>query len=70
VSACRSCGASITWHPTPAGNLMPVDAEPVEGGNLVVVNGVALTAGMLDEGPRYVSHFATCPDADEHRHKR
>jgi hypothetical protein len=53
---------------------MPIDVDPVEWGNLIFV-GPDLVAAigqptLLDPGPtgdRYVSHFATCPDADDWR---
>jgi len=83
MARCRSCGASITWAWTLNGKRMPIDAEPVEDGNLEI-------AARNDEGepvvrylsggdrnplpgfdlvPRYVSHFATCPNAQDHRKK-
>src|SRR5687768_11927283 len=77
---CRTCDAPIRWvRSQTSGKLMPVDPEPAERGSIVKVgmgtDGVAIVAylrkGQLDEfddRPRYVSHFATCPDADEHRH--
>lgn len=83
VSTCRSCGARIVWTKTEAsGGLMPVDAAPAEGGNVLFTGVEASTmdggtipvarveAGppLFDDGePRYLSHFATCPDADDWR---
>ena len=75
-SPCRSCGAPMLWVRTTAGNLMPLDLEPVPGGNIVLKDGLAhvlkgdLFEGMIDEGPRYVSHFVTCPEAAKHRRKK
>lgn len=53
---------------------MPVDTEPVDCGNLVLVEpeepGADLrvvVSGGLEAGPRYKSHFATCPQAESHR---
>lgn len=77
MSVCRSCGAPVRWV-TVASTVgtwpykaMPVDAEAVEGGNVeVAANGLAIVHGQpeLDpQGPRYVSHFATCPQAGEWR---
>lgn len=80
ISRCFSCGAPITWAVTPKGKRMPVDAEPVDDGNLVLERQkdgtlLALPASKAPTlpgltQPRYVSHFATCPQAKEHRHRR
>lgn len=55
---CRSCGAPLIWGLTAAGKRMPVDAtDPL----------LAPIARVVDT---YVSHFATCPKAAEHRQPR
>lgn len=71
---CRSCGAPVKWVLTRKGKRMPVDAEPVEGGNIMLEretdsSGTPLAAYVpSDPGVlRYVSHFATCEFADRHR---
>lgn len=77
-TTCRSCGEPVFWARTSAGKSMPVDAEPVEGGNLALttrydaqgtrfVEYVDPAQATLDAEPRYVSHFATCPDSDRWR---
>lgn len=57
---------------------MPLDADPVPEGTFIVadrsrdglhVTYVAPDALLIDNPPRYLSHFATCPDADQHRRK-
>lgn len=58
IAKCRSCGAEIVWLRTKSGNNMPVDAETVDHNDY-----------MFDPA-KHRSHFATCPDADEHRTKR
>lgn len=82
MSTCRSCGAPVTWAITASGKRMPVDPEPVEGGNVVLhpalVPGGSPTATVMpptDDDPppvfpRHLSHFATCPHANEHRRTR
>lgn len=81
-SKCKSCGADILWAVWTSGKHMPVDAVPdmrlpPKGGNLVL----ALRGGEFGEllvekyvmathgfkRNRYTSHFASCPNADEHR---
>ena len=78
MSACKSCGADIRWEISDHGKRLPLDVEPVADGNLVIVAGVVapyipeLNATMSSGAPRprYVSHFATCPQADDWRKKR
>lgn len=77
---CRSCGAQMVFVETIFGKRIPLDAEPnMEKGNIVVANGVAIyISGPKREGEArvvaervglrlYTSHFATCPNADQHR---
>jgi hypothetical protein len=59
---------------------MPVDRDPVPDGNLVLTYPspgalpLALVVDpaqtMLDDPPRYVSHYVTCPQADQWRKDR
>ena len=75
---CRSCGAPVRWVITEANDRrMPIDPEPVEDGNVWVIEirqgtpivGVALTGDAVPASVplRYVSHFVTCPDRDTWR---
>lgn len=76
---CKSCNAPIRWCVTEGGKAMPVDLMPVRGGNITLrdegVRTVAVYVQPLlepeeDKGrPHYVSHFATCPNATQHRRK-
>lgn len=92
---CLSCGRPILWAVVEAsGRRMPVDVEPVAGGNVFLSrivdeigesrDGVVhvrvardvLLATIIPAGEdvadrdRYVSHFATCPYAAQHRRPR
>ncbi len=75
-SACRSCGARVVWvHFNGArGQLTnaPLDAAPHPDGTIAVENGLAwvIRSDFPYEGPRYRSHFATCPQAAWWRGKR
>lgn len=72
MAHCNSCGAELLWVRTEAGKATPLDAQPTDNGNIAVVDGVAhVCYDLLDDdaGLRYTSHFATCPDAKEHRKK-
>ena len=81
IAACGSCEAPIIWAISTAGARSPFDAEPVPEGtfwltlnagtNVVRANYVG--ADDLVEQPdrnRYRTHFATCPNADDHRRRR
>ena len=81
-STCRGCGAPIVWIRTTGGKSMPCDAEPVlykarEGaaGKIVTESGTVLSADIgglaafEPDGVGNVSHFATCPAAEQFRRK-
>lgn len=82
MSRCRSCGAPILWARSWSGRSMPVDAEPCDEGNLVietesggarvalVLTGDALAVTRRGPAPLHRSHFATCPNASQHRSRR
>ena len=50
---------------------MPLDAEPVAGGNVVIRDGIAVVIKKDDvpgaDEKRYRSHFATCVNHAQHR---
>lgn len=58
ITRCRSCGAMIVWFSTDNGKNMPVDADTVDPDD-----------HELDLS-RHISHFATCPQAKQHRRPR
>ena len=72
---CSSCGADIIWHKTIKGRPIPLDREPTLRGNVIISEeGTALVyrdpsaiAPRYADEPRYLSHFATCPNAETHR---
>jgi hypothetical protein len=55
---CRTCNAPIVWLKTPSGKNMPVDAGSVEPDDDRYMAG------------KHVSHFATCPQAGQHRRRQ
>lgn len=81
LARCNSCEAPIRWTITEKhGKRMPVDAEPVKaarGFRLLdgrdVGDGETLVARFITKpeiGERlFQSHFATCPNATQHRRK-
>lgn len=76
---CDSCDATVVWALTPAGKPMPVDAVPVESGNVmlgrvegfgtlaIILSGEAIERIGRTGRPLHTSHFFTCPDAALHR---
>lgn len=76
---CGSCKAEIDWGRTAADKPVPIDAVPVEDGNLAVrrdddgqlrTRVVRLGDPLEPDEKRGSSHFATCPNADRHRKPR
>ncbi len=77
LATCSSCGASIVWAVTEKGKPIPIDAEPVAEGNVYLrgaddprnppVASMAFTKQPASAAGPYVTHFVTCPNADEHR---
>jgi hypothetical protein len=62
---CKTCGAPIFWAVTRAGRPIPIDKEPVGDGNLEIIDAEAIYIGFrLSDGPRWVSHLATCKQVD------
>ena len=57
---CKSCQKEIIWIETENFKKMPLDATPTRG-----------YTNVYSGKPVYMeihqSHFATCPDADQHR---
>lgn len=80
MSTCRSCRREIEWVVvSKSGKNMPIDPFPRDDGNIAklpttdartgntLVEYVMGGGGLFDSRPLYVSHFTTCPDADQHR---
>lgn len=61
VDRCRSCGAEIVWATTENGKAAPFDLK-ITGGQYIID-----AAGVAHHVRTRVSHWATCPKADQHR---
>lgn len=80
MSECRSCHAPIEWAVTDSGKRIPLDMDPAPDGNLepinklpdgtLVVAVVPLAAAIPAHDDRRISHFVTCPQADNWRRPR
>lgn len=72
---CKSCRAAILWTVTESGARMPVDFAPVVDGTIAISVGEhegrrawrSRVAQIGESVVRRKSHFATCPNAKEHR---
>ena len=79
---CNSCGAPIVWAETITGRRMPLDLKPTMDGNIILgtrheqaplalVQTAQSLARLQAKGEKlYTSHFASCPNANKHRHAR
>jgi len=74
MSYCRSCDAPVFWVRTETDRSMPLDVEPRDDGNLALepcpdgeIRAVPFSPLLHPTQLRYVSHFATCPQAREWR---
>jgi hypothetical protein len=72
VASCRECGAPIIWGETPAGKMMPLNAEPIAPprGTWALTVGKTRRATLDDirlMRPLHEPHWATCPDAKSFR---
>lgn len=59
MAACRSCGAEIVWVKLATGKNAPCDPAVLT---------IHTEDGRTVRGRR--SHFASCPNADQHRNER
>lgn len=77
MATCRSCGAEVEWVVLKSGKRNPLDPDPVDGGNIRVTGTHTDEQGRTSPLAEYVgngkgdrvSHFATCPNAAQHRRK-
>jgi len=74
---CDSCQAGVIWTVTTNAVAMPVDYEPAAGGNLrlewrngKVLSSVVKPSLAYGRTDLRTSHFATCPQAAQHRKRR
>jgi len=65
---CRSCNALVLWAKTKTGKWSPFDASPVRDGvRFVITNDDEPKAIHTKTGAGHTSHFASCPNAAQHR---
>lgn len=78
MSTCRSCGQKIKWVTLTSGKHHPCDPDLVHPEDCEIGNKLVTEAGEViviketnyaEDGWGYVSHFSTCPFAEQHRRK-
>jgi hypothetical protein len=71
MSTCRSCFAPITWAATERGRHMPLQRHLL--GDWLIRSGLAVhIAGSITPTagePRWIPHWAMCPDAEHWRRR-
>ena len=78
---CSSCRAPIRWAVTEEGNPIPLDPDPAVNGTFRLDPAApaaetprAITVRLGDRpqfaGRLYLTHFATCPNAEAHRRRK
>jgi hypothetical protein len=63
---CRSCQALIEWAFTVKGARIPLDIGSQPAANILLDEAGVAVVVPPGQGTR-TSHFATCPNADQHR---
>ena len=73
---CKGCGQQILWTKTKAGKAMPCNPvavyfTPAGGPETFVTPDGRVERGFQSQGGQlgYISHFATCPNADRFRRR-
>lgn len=78
MATCKKCGANIIWIKTKKGKSMPCDsvlityqANKAGKDTIVTPNGETIRCRLTFNGEAtgmgYISHWSTCPNADEFR---
>ncbi len=69
TAKCSSCGQDIIWTITEAGKRAPFDAKPAGKVTFLARNPDGSDTPISKQRDHYISHFATCPKAAQHRTK-
>ena len=70
MAKCRTCQQEIVWGRTESGKRVPLDPPEKRFIRMDMLEGLAGVGRAEDEFcmvETHVSHFATCPQADQHR---
>jgi hypothetical protein len=77
MNRCSACGQPLTWALTTAGKRAPINTQPSDNGNVLVLQprslgeklAITLSGDALDLArkhglPLHLNHFADCPERD------
>lgn len=68
MASCKSCGAQIQWAKSQStGKQLPMDLGSKEMRLAVIGFDDLEGTHVVRYVPTFISHFATCPDAERHR---
>jgi hypothetical protein len=78
MAQCKSCKANVIWVKLlPVGRLHPLNPTLAKTGNITMLGERQFVAKVLSKAEKaraveegellYTSHFATCPNAKQHR---
>lgn len=78
MTTCKTCPAEILWVHTANGSMMPVDAAPNPGGNVLVMRTATGLHGYVlgkdrqpdPRGTLHTTHWATCPNPPKRKRER
>lgn len=65
MSRCNGCGEPIEWATTPRNTKIPLNVEPVAGGNVDLRAGIAFVVKPEPAVSRRQAHFVTCTKRDD-----
>lgn len=72
IDTCKGCGKPIMWRYTEKGKAMPLDPDPVKeplpGTYVTNDRNCRPASPLLDDGPYFMNHFATCPHREDFKH--
>jgi hypothetical protein len=78
LNHCSACGQALTWALTAAGKTAPINTNPSDNGNVLILaprdlgqklaitlSGISLDLARKHSLPLHLNHFADCPEADQ-----
>lgn len=67
---CRSCGVAVAWFKTPSGSNLLINLKEFREAWPHAAPGITFEAEAAKTQLLPHNHFATCPNADQHRRRK